>query len=86
MDGHGLHLGIPWPSLLGSGLAFFSFGLGYADLVLGGVVSLFLFGIFPSFLLFSCPWGSRCARPWGWLCGVSFLFLFLYATFHGWTY
>ena len=67
-------------------MAFFSVGSGYVDLILGGVVSLFLFGIFPFFLLFSRPWGSRSVRPRGWLCGVSFLFLFLYATFHGWTY
>ena len=67
-------------------VGFFSLGLGYVALLFGGVASLFLFGIFSSFLLFSRPWGSRSARPWGWLDGVSFLFLFLYATFPGWTY
>ena len=34
---------------LGSGLAFFSLGSGSVGLLLGGFVSLFLFGIFPLF-------------------------------------
>ena len=52
----------------------------------GGGGSLLHARVFYFSFLFSLsrPWGSRSARPWDWLDGV--FFLFLYTAFHGWTY
>ena len=78
MLGHGIWV---FPLRFGLGSGFLVVSFGWAGGVLGWTPLFLYWGfwgdrdfVFFSFYSLSCLWGSRSARPWGWL-GVFFFLL-----------